>query len=392
MPYPIVRLEQMLHLWEDWYFLLRATGLLERGVGKPPGFPFAGPVIHAREFRQYLLGYRGEPFDHERFIGPSEIVDIVTSTGDNSFVAFPPALASWTAHSRRAFLVTEELQVLLDNTSLDGVTWADVSWPFPSFVVLPARPLVDGFGHRFDCVLVSHDRDQTQGERLWFNLFSDEFDRFRFLAPFERRQIEDAIRGARRLEQWRKAAKLIERARPKSSPWSSRFSLNNTFADRPVVGSALGLDRPSEAVSIVADRLVTYRNPSGIEQEAAARLVVGLCLYLASLPAGTPHRSSWQRGPQIAGFDRSAITDGAEICTVSSIYPLTPEERKLTGGAEKRSFHELRAHFRSGHWRRPPGLGSDPTAKKTVWVRPTMVRWDRLPDGAQPGGSESVVG
>lgn len=57
----------------------------------------------------------------------------------------------------------------------------------------------------------------------------------------------------------------------------------------------------------------------------------------------------------------------------------------------QRSYHELCAHFRRGHWRRPPGQGDDPTASKTVWVRPTLVRRDRLPEGALPGGSESIT-
>lgn len=88
------------------------------------------------------------------------------------------------------------------------------------------------------------------------------------------------------------------------------------------------------------------------------------------------------------------MTNDADVCTVSSIYRLTPEERKLIGdhAVSRRGTVELCAHFRRGHWRRPPGKGDDPTAEKTVWVRPTLVCRDRLAAGSMPGGNRTDVG
>jgi hypothetical protein len=54
---------------------------------------------------------------------------------------------------------------------------------------------------------------------------------------------------------------------------------------------------------------------------------------------------------------------------------------------QRQARFELSCPFREGHWRRPPGKGDDPTAPRTVHVRPCIVRRDRLPKdgGLLPG-------
>lgn len=126
--------------------------------------------------------------------------------------------------------------------------------------------------------------------------------------------------------------------------------------------------------------------------EIAARIVAGLCLYLTTLPTRTSHRSEWRPADSLAKRpDPRAITTGAEVCLVSSVYELTAQEREVIERVGPRGYYELCCHFRRGTWRRKPGFGQDPTAPKVVHVRPTIVRKDRLPEGAVPGGSANIL-
>ena len=112
------------------------------------------------------------------------------------------------------------------------------------------------------------------------------------------------------------------------------------------------------------------------------------------LPVHSPHKSEWEPLSRKAQQDLSLVTREAEVCTISSCHKLTAKERAALGIDMKVGSvggHEVRAHFRRGHWRRLPGYGDQPDAPKLVWVRPTLVRRDRLPRGALPGGAETIL-
>ena len=123
------------------------------------------------------------------------------------------------------------------------------------------------------------------------------------------------------------------------------------------------------------------------------RVVVGLVLYLKTLPADSRHVSPPTQPFRSGLPDRKVITNRWEVCNVTSVIPLTREERVFYGiegnlEQQRQAKRELSCHFREGHWRRPPGKGDDPTAPRTVHVRPCIVRRDRLPkDGGLPAGA-----
>jgi hypothetical protein len=127
------------------------------------------------------------------------------------------------------------------------------------------------------------------------------------------------------------------------------------------------------------------------------RIIIGFCLYLRMLSTDTPHVGTWQRARRArtkqGDFYPHPITEGAEICEVRSMKKLTVADRDLffryaTG---KLTGIELQCHFREGHWRRPPGKGNDPNAKKTVQVDPTIVRPDKWPADGLPLGRQVTV-
>jgi hypothetical protein len=133
------------------------------------------------------------------------------------------------------------------------------------------------------------------------------------------------------------------------------------------------------------------------KQQDPFHLVSAFIAYLSTLPPGSPYLSDWtaksksylrnKRGAR----DPRSITDGARICTVSSSYVLSQAEQAVIGRREQTGTYQVRPHFRRGHFRRRPGHGHDPAAPRVVWVRPTLVRADRLPPGGIPGGTEAVL-
>ena len=86
------------------------------------------------------------------------------------------------------------------------------------------------------------------------------------------------------------------------------------------------------------------------------------------------------------------VTNEADICTVQSVCTLTDNERiifrNISNGTKS---YEVSPHYRRGLWRRPPGKGNDLEAEKTVWVRPTLVRADRVLENTLPVGSQTTV-
>lgn len=95
-------------------------------------------------------------------------------------------------------------------------------------------------------------------------------------------------------------------------------------------------------------------------------------------------------------IDEKAVTDGAEIFSVQCEHTLSEHEYHIHALMREKgitgAMRELGSHFRSAHWRRPPGKGDDPEASKTVKVRWTLVNEKRLPEKASPRGTCTVVG
>jgi hypothetical protein len=140
--------------------------------------------------------------------------------------------------------------------------------------------------------------------------------------------------------------------------------------------------------SITGEQKDVYTDPMC---DAAMRQVVGLCMYLSTISSGSGSGLSWR--PLVsAGYDPTTISNETEICSVGTEHILTDEEREVFGDGDiDGPTYELRTHGRRGHWRRPPYTAHDPASKKTVWVKPVLVRADRRAPGTLPSGSTTVL-
>lgn len=398
------RLEQGLRLWEDHCFFYRKlvklvqlrpggvdlssrSGLSPREVGQLN----IGPFAHSEGFRKFLLNsvHERSSFDYEKYVGPSRVEELL---GAKSYL--PVVLWAWTQTSRRVYRVSRELQLLLGVTSLNDVTWGELHFPFASFAIALEDPLSDEVsGETYDLLLVSTINKKTE-EDSWtdldLTLFPAKLGSYTASTLLERKKVNTVWIE----KQWR----VMER-------WINSFP--ERFHDQGVLNINISLRR-NEKTSILDKRWGYSCDDSnwdeGLHQgnlltlwTKVSRIVAGLVLYFKSLPPNhnyikEEHRGAAEQRERLRSPDKSCITDIAQVCTVSSIFELSREERTILESCRTGAGgYEVRAHFRCGYWRRPPGLGTDPTAQKTVWVRPTLVRRDRVPNGAVPGGAETDI-
>lgn len=383
--HPVHQLETALTRWEEALMLSHFRHVVDAYPAKY--LPEGNVMRNYAGFRAYLRGYRGGPFAFDRFFDQQGGMFQSQNVPHLLDTFFAPLLASWMGKSRRVFSLDCDLTNLLLQTSLEGVTWGEIKWPFETMVLtFEESPIVSSNGKCwYDCVMVGLvDYPEPIGRQLQAYLFSETAYMRLVFNDLERRKFRLLWAQGKLQECYRKASASVEKVLERTDP-----ALESVVFSTPY---ALIKDLP---IQDLPEGWKSYDGDNQIEITLANRLVAGLCLYLNSLPSGAPQISP------IRGLSRSqrhqdakAVSNDAEICTISSIYKLTPEERKLLEEHKrnKRGTFELCAHFRRGHWRRPPGKGDDPTADKSIWVRPHMVRRDRLAPGSMPGGTQTIVG
>lgn len=369
--FPIARIEEVLQSWEDNAFCEAATVVATR---KAKGWNVLDAAdLRYRTFRTELLSARPEMrFDSERF-GP--IFGRLNGGkkwfyGRDAFHIF-----NWVAHSRRVYEVTEEMATLLMSTTLDGLLWSDVRWPFDAFAVTVPQPVQIG-RDRYDCFMVacsslSHGRVFIHGSGP-------------NRSPWQRIS-EDDRRKARR---WAEGRRLNE---------LEQFLKKNDVHRDAHAPPTLYLTVETDKVAIEDTHAIigrngfqgTLRGEESAQTTPVFRLIAGLCLYLSSL---TPRQNAVAIGvgQTVHTLDKTAVTDGAEVATVANCHILSSEEHASLDAPQRRPG-EIPAHWRAGHWRRQPGKGTDPSAPHCVWVSPTMVRRDRLPDDGVPGGTKTII-
>jgi len=384
MLYPVQRLEQALKLWEDVCSSTRQNMFSGYRIREQPECLNTGPISNAPTFRQYLIEDRSSQFDYNRFWGPEMVQPAL-----GQLVSFPLALWSWTRCSRRVFHLTHEIQVLLDYSDLDDMKWEDVHLPFDSFALTLSTPIKNRVGVTYDCILVAtgrYPRWVAGGceyySALEITLLSTELGAYQGLSKDQQKRMAKAVR-ARNWDRARSICQTVDTGLKAPHIQNIRLHL-------PHQPGALVLGRLREFWQRFLD---THFQDLEVAYEAAMRLIAGLALYFQTLPSSDIRaRHEWMPVPGTVGVpNKAAITAQAHVCTVTNYHELSEVERVLFGidGCDERTRrqYELCYHKRRGYWRRPPGLGSDPTAEKTVWVRPAAVRKDKAPlEGLEGGG------
>lgn len=58
-----------------------------------------------------------------------------------TFVRIPQSLAAWTYGSREVFRIQPSLQAMLELTTVRGLTWGDILWPYHGYAITLERPI-----------------------------------------------------------------------------------------------------------------------------------------------------------------------------------------------------------------------------------------------------------
>jgi hypothetical protein len=369
---PVLFLENDLRSIEDTAIVTRA--LTRKGIYKQNGVlvKLSGILLNYMKLRPFLQTRSADP--------EVAVVDFdspILSEGENKLRRESlRMLQEWCHQSRKAFAITDELKDLLVGMSFGDLRWEDLVFPHPAFALSFETPLrVQREGDSFDScgVLAAWVQDkQYVLPTLFLRFFSKQMQEYIPLNGYHRSKALD----------------------PRTSSGMLRSIFDQLWSRFDGLESAtLSIGLQSFEGLRVADTQskLSEEIGRGLDHTELYRLIAGFCFYLQTLPSGSPHRSQRTRVKNFGKPDPNAITNGAEICTVSSSVTLTQEERKAFGGEGRLTDRELSAHFRRGHFRRAVGTGNDPNAPKVVIVRPTMVRKDRIRPGELVGGSQVTV-
>jgi hypothetical protein len=286
------------------------------------------------------------------------------------------ALSAWCHASRKAFVVTDELKDLLLGMSFGDLEWKDLIFPYRSFALafesgFPV-PDCDGVFEACGALIAWIKEPEYSIPTLYIRFFSKDTLQYQSFSRYERTKLLNPNVSRKRVtsmldQLWDRLGDIR----------SATFSIGlQSFEDLKILDSQ--------------DRLA-YEIGNELDFSGVYRLVAGFCFYLQTLPPGSSHRSLWAGPTNPRKSDPNAITNDAEIFTVSSSVTLTDAERGAFGGPGDLTDRELKAHFRRGHFRRAPRTAHDPSAPKVVLVRPTLVRKDRLQEGQLVGGSQITV-
>jgi len=387
MAYLVERMEKCLRAWEDFWFLVKVVNDIAMAKRQPPPYPSQGPMLHAASFRKKILRGRQEPIQLEYFLAPEH-----PHFNNRCLPGLALPLSQWCSNSRRVYHIKEDLQAILGATSLEGITWNDVVLPFLSYALKLDQPVTDADGDSFDFVMVTSFTmirgDGSHDRAIDLRFLTRKCDQYEPMSEANKSNIHRRMHQG----QYDHVRDLVSQFLKKTDSCVGSFvQFSGEYLTLEVMSTAqqvYGLCREDMLGKLSEEIAVPC-------WETLIRIVVGMCLYLKTLPSQSPHRSEWRPVPRSGLPDPRAISNEAQVCTISSCYALTTEERVvlgLQGTRAERAAYELSCHFRQGHWRRAPGSGNDPNAPKTVHVRPCLVRKDRLRDGELPGGSGAIVG
>lgn len=383
------RLEQALRVWEDSCFVARSI-ILHTKIHKLD-FGLEGPIANSATFRDYLLKEKGKIFDFNRFIGGPEVQKYLGDIGD-----LPMGLFIWTNSSRRVFHLSSEIQTLFSATSLEGINWKDVTWPFDSFVLTLDDPISDKEGNLYDCILVSKVSEcipelKMSGSEIYqiyaFHTMLSNFKSYSFI------DRENLVKYLKK-EAWDKVSKFADNKYQGISPrGETRHGyINFTLAgDEPVsnfFSKEIELNPKLKEKSISGDPYVTDYSVG----DKAAHLIVSLCLYLSTLSSQEIRPTKWMAVPRDKTFDQKAIAKRSQVFVITSKHKLTKQDEEVIAEIKKSRSSQLKCtHWRRGHWRKRPGEGINPDAPRIVHVRPCLINPGRLPEGSIPSGSKTLL-
>ena len=394
----ILRLEQTLKLWEDICFLTKKHLEVLAMINKTEVAYniLNGAIGHSSEFIQHVIqnGTNGY-FDYKRF------TDSVENQGNlimKSWVV-PYNIFSWNHNSRRVFHMTSDLQTLLSATSLDGICWDDIKWPFRSLALTLEEPITDNNGNEFDCILVS---DIASIIKKWkdyeiydFLLMSKKLD--------ERKNLDrDTLQKRVTPRKWNKdkmERKLMHMGNDYVDHFfvtvKGEFGTHHDFISKPISISLIEAKKEAGLACDNEDDTTDYYDRCSV-YDKAKHLVVSTCLYLATLPP-KQFPEDWQSAENqreqepIGEFSPAAVTTARGVFTLACESKLSQESQETIAEIrQSRISREKCPHWRRGHWRKVWGGKNNPDAPK-IWILPCLVNKNRLPPNSLPPASKTIL-
>ncbi|MCB0325754.1 MAG: hypothetical protein KDD69_19365 [Bdellovibrionales bacterium] len=402
-------LELLLRRWQDVCFLLSRMNAFCRRTGRKELSSNTGALVHYEEIRAWLLSaFAGHESASERtyedfqmpndvaFPSVYEIWLPLWRPALQTLGTVPKQLLHWTCSSRRIYSLSKNLVLSLAHVSLRDVRWSDLHFPFECYVIELEEPIPSPFGD-IDMLFVTLMGELQDGRRNTLSItpYPVSISRVEPLSKARKKQIRSRLGQLDRISEANQEGlgdalflELVDRL--KFQPFYFTFDLKSDgkILDAPAE-QFRGLE---EANGLDPERVEAF--PRFLEQ--VLRIALGFNLYLRSRrpPASSQHERPPTGSTQPLA-DPTAIIFESEVTKLGSEIALPPDlveglRHSMRRGRD--SGFSQSWHFREGHWRRPPGLGSDPDAEKTVMVHAYMVRRDRKPDGnAIPGGAKKSV-
>lgn len=383
---PILFLENDIASIEDKALLVMTAaraGLMEDDQRR--AILTSGLMRNMSNLRDYLRG-------SYHFANPSvDLADhsVGTSLARGAKTLRLQMIRDWCQHSRASYVITDELRSLLFGMSFGDLAWEDIVFPHQAFALSFESPLVLSVTEwgTFECcgMLISWTTEQGSDELV---MLIQAYDKghlgYRRLGVYEKTKIRSFQHNDKKILAASDAfMPRIDALQSKQIHIPAEAFVQLRIADTNM--RLVSLTSAQNEVGIGA------RNDARDELTMFCQLIAGFCFYLQTLPSGSPHRSAWTGVRNPGESDPKAITNGADICLITSSVTLTAEERRTFDGEGQPTGRALSAHSRRGHFRRAAGTGNDPNAPKVILVRPTMVRRDRLQPGELVGGAHVKV-
>lgn len=397
MDYPIQPLYRLLQFWHLFSILARVAGIAKKSMSD--SFTaneniYQDAIAKHADYEKYLLNVHKPDFDPNAFIGVKDMDKLDWNNNPDAglyrnwtIMSIPGMIASWTQQSRRVYTIPEDLQLLLANTSLIGVDWKKVRFPFDSFLLNLPVPIEGSDGASYDAILISKDSPR------WGEMVQEEWgEDFKSSPMLSVTIVPTRLKSPSTDLPIIKQQQLLKLAHGANPPKALDAMCSVLYAGKPMFPLMMmnfpidGFSHPEFIETVDTGRTCSLNALVG-------RIMFGFILYLQNTPRNTTHADKVEHHPssKIPGQGK-VLADAAMVCHVQSIYKLDAEEKTVFRNVMMgKGGYEVSTHHREGHWRRPPGKGHDPTADKTVWIRPTIVRRDRLQEGTLPKGTEKVV-
>lgn len=394
MPHIIVSLEQTLRIWEDYCFIINLLGRTQMREKTKTDYNLYGPFLHFAEFRNYILkSYEdfnmeefSQKFLEDRFTGQPLVL--------HDLVEIPFELALWSYSSRRIYHLKSDMCHLLNATSIKNVKWKNVRLPFDAFTLMLDEPIISPeLNEEYDCILISSHNSYGL-TILSIRLINTKVKAYNPIPDEEKKLMQrffkegNSLKLLARLKKYYNAIPdplILPHFELPLSEEIQEANVTDSITDL-VISYAQKQSQLGKKIHIPTEDCIMPE-----EGNIAARLVVGVCLFLTTKHAASIKNYTYRQTERKQGQIKSII-DESEIFKITLGQVLTPQEKtNCSTGLKREGGYTLDPHWRQGVYRFPPYTANDPEAEKTVWVRPSFVNYHRLEGGQLPYGSEMDI-